>query len=415
MKITTSILLFLIFITHSYTQECEVDGIVYSSYNDIKNLLNKNGCNSCHLDNNIESGWSYNTYESMISSGSCVTPVIIHHNAAESGLFAKLIGSEEACGNLDVPHQIPSQDIQQIERWINYGATKNCIPFFEEVQRTLDINGCGSCHGIVGDYWSYDTYENTIGQGFGSNCNGFENVIPGDANGSLLFDKINNDGYLSCGNEMLGINGPMSTEDIGLIRDWINGGTPELSSSLPVDLSSFTVFDSETAVLLEWSTLSEIGSDKFVIEKSATGTTFIPIGEVKAKGNTSLLTEYEYVDENPTLGNNYYRLRMIDIDGSFDFSNIRLVKNTTIEAELTVFPNPAQNGNRLRVRWFSDNSLQDRTILNLVDVNGRSLQRVIIFEGTNFIRLPDLLEGIYYIMVEDFSGGFLLERVVIID
>jgi hypothetical protein len=69
---------------------------------------------------------------------------------------------------------------------------------------------------------------------------------------------------------------------------------------------------------------------------------------------------------------------------------------------------------RLTVKWLP-RADEESTYLNIVDMNGRNLHRKIIFEGTNYVRLPDLLDGVYYVMVEDLYGGFLLERVVIIN
>jgi len=114
------------------------------------------------------------------------------------------------------------------------------------------------------------------------------------------------------------------------------------------------------------------------------------------------------------LGENYYRLRIIDLDGTYDYSNIRLVRVKSGEASLSVSPNPARSFERLRVKW-NPPAGQVQAYLNLVDVNGQNLTRKVIFEGTNYVRLPSLLEGVYYVIVEDYFEGFLLERIVIID
>ena len=84
---------------------------------------------------------------------------------------------------------------------------------------------------------------------------------------------------------------------------------------LPVELTKFTGYNDGDVNVLNWTTASELNSLKFEVEKSLDAINFTYIGERPAAGNSSLPLNYSLVDEHPIVGNNYYRLKMIDMDG----------------------------------------------------------------------------------------------------
>ncbi|MEL6944906.1 MAG: hypothetical protein AAFO82_19800, partial [Bacteroidota bacterium] len=97
----------------------------------------------------------------------------------------------------------------------------------------------------------------------------------------------------------------------------------EITSScvLPVELIDFkAIAERGTGVWLKWATASEINSDVFLIEKSQDGNIFKEIGKLKAAGNSFKKLDYSYLDENPFEGNNYYRLKQVDLDGQYEYS-----------------------------------------------------------------------------------------------
>ncbi|MEM7161637.1 MAG: T9SS type A sorting domain-containing protein [Bacteroidota bacterium] len=135
---------------------------------------------------------------------------------------------------------------------------------------------------------------------------------------------------------------------------YINGGlyqspqplTPN-NVPLPVILSNFEVHPySANAALLEWQTLSEINSDYFSIERSMTGEDWEFLGQVKAGENSVIPIAYSFVDSQFPAGRDrssylYYRLRMVDLDGTFEFSDIRSLRIEQDQAnQLHIFPNP---------------------------------------------------------------------------
>ncbi|RYF24577.1 MAG: T9SS type A sorting domain-containing protein [Flavobacteriales bacterium] len=115
-------------------------------------------------------------------------------------------------------------------------------------------------------------------------------------------------------------------------------------SVLPVKLNGFTAKkQNNNEVLLKWETLSEKDSRSFVIERSNDGVNFISIGEQLAKGNTTSLNSYSFVDKRPANGYNYYRLKQVDINNDFDYSVVEQVKMAIENRSLQVYPNPASS------------------------------------------------------------------------
>ncbi len=109
---------------------------------------------------------------------------------------------------------------------------------------------------------------------------------------------------------------------------------------LPLHLISFSAAKKESSILLTWKTASEDNTSHFEIERSADARIYTGIGRVTAAGYSTTELKYQYTDSRPLTKNNYYRLKMIDQDGKFEFSRIvkiDLQKPYTVR----ITPNPA--------------------------------------------------------------------------
>ncbi len=115
--------------------------------------------------------------------------------------------------------------------------------------------------------------------------------------------------------------------------------------TLPVELVSFTGSIEGEAIVLNWSTATEINNSHFEIEKSLDGVEFTQIGTVDGNGNYSGLIEYQFTDFDISHTHNYYRLKQVDFDGAYEYHPIIHVHvaNTNTDIELNVFPNPVSN------------------------------------------------------------------------
>ena len=111
---------------------------------------------------------------------------------------------------------------------------------------------------------------------------------------------------------------------------------------LPVVLSYFDAGLHENAVQLRWATTMEENFREFIVQRSANGTEFEDIGSVAGKGFDiyGIESKYGFTDTQPLIGNNYYRLKAVDIDDRFEYFGVKLVKMVAPK-RLAVYPNPS--------------------------------------------------------------------------
>ncbi len=122
-----------------------------------------------------------------------------------------------------------------------------------------------------------------------------------------------------------------------------SGGTTVGATLLPVILVDFTAeLNSDKMVGLSWQTGQESNSNYFSIERSQDGSAWTPIGTVKAAGTSNTTVDYDFTDESPAAGVNYYRLSMVDRDGRYAYSEVKIVRTSTLVNKVTVYPNPAR-------------------------------------------------------------------------
>ena len=137
---------------------------------------------------------------------------------------------------------------------------------------------------------------------------------------------------------------------------------------MPVELTQFEARSNGFEVSLLWETAHEQNSDFFEIERSLDGDSFEKIGSVYASGNSDERRSYNFVDGNPNANKLYYRLKMVDLDGQFEYSDIETVDFKP--APMKIRPNPT-NGEIFFD--FSDSWLQenDGVSIRIIDISGR--------------------------------------------
>jgi hypothetical protein len=107
--------------------------------------------------------------------------------------------------------------------------------------------------------------------------------------------------------------------------------------TIPVEMTTFTAKKVGSANKLAWQTATEINNYYFDVERSNDGATFQNIGKVKGVGNTNTLSNYDFMDENPLAGTNYYRLQQVDVNGKTTTSKTVAV-NSNGKGSVKVFP-----------------------------------------------------------------------------
>ena len=170
---------------------------------------------------------------------------------------------------------------------------------------------------------------------------------------------------------------------------------------LPLDLLSFTVEKMiNNKGKIEWVTANEINLSHFKVQKSVDGKTFYDLTTVQAKGEGSNKTYYNYVDNKLSSGKNYYRLVLVNDDGSFEYSKIEMITN--LENTFSAYPNPATDVFYVSYHNEAPSFKLINSIGQEVKVDYTNANKVIRFD------VSDLPSGIYFLNIET-----SVERIVI--
>jgi len=179
-----------------------------------------------------------------------------------------------------------------------------------------------------------------------------------------------------------------------------------IEGGLPVNLVSFKATKNENQVLLNWSTSSETKSDFFAIERSVTGTIWKTLGKVNASQESSSLKTYSYLDTKPNTGENLYRLKMIDSDGSFAYSRIRSLSFGNAE-QIILYPNPVSG------RLYSNSQVAGNIeSVRLVNVTGQVVAQFseITKDGMS---IGHLATGLYSVQIKKTDGTTQFQKVIV--
>lgn len=169
----------------------------------------------------------------------------------------------------------------------------------------------------------------------------------------------------------------------------------------PVSLINFEYQIKNCAVNLKWATAQEINSKEFILQNSTNGTTWLTIGKVNAKGNSSSRSDYNFVHQNPVNGQNFYRFAAIDKDGTTKYSPVISVNVACGKAVIVVNPNPFTDNVNI---YFT--SVKAGTVtISLRDNTGRQVysRQTTVQSGSNTINLKNLdrlSQGIYILSVK---------------
>jgi hypothetical protein len=177
-------------------------------------------------------------------------------------------------------------------------------------------------------------------------------------------------------------------------------------NTLPVVLDAFTaVLDNDKTISLSWKTELEVNSSHFTIGRSADGVNWETIGTVRAQGNSSNTTDYTFTDEHPLSGSNFYRLQMVDLDNSFTYSEVKVVRASVID-EIGFFPNPARD--YVNVSLGATTTATGTVTVRLISLTGQVMQEQRIAAAPGAVvsfRLANYASGVYILSVIGADGS----------
>jgi len=249
-----------------------------------------------------------------------------------------------------------------------------------EADSLITASTCGTCTSI------HDAYESGITQ-YSNDPSHEDSTLANNATGTYRFIQPRNQISI-----IPNANGYYAEYKVtGFSEFWINGGGVNQNQPLALVLQSFTADKlNASQALLQWNILSGSKTNRFIIEKSSDSINFTDIDSVNYSNGTY---NYQYTDSLFS-GINYYRLKIVDSSGNYQYSQIRAVIKDANVTSIQIYPNPVVN----------------RTLYVKTPVNCRSIQlcdllgRIIITENTsgiyNTLPIPNITTGIYIVTVQ---------------
>ena len=202
--------------------------------------------------------------------------------------------------------------------------------------------------------------------------------------------------------ESHGANGYMLQADITSFSSFYFASN---NFTLPLDLLSFTgQLQNNNTVLLNWKTENEINTSHFVIERSIDGSRFVALGNVTANGRNNVpgSINYAFTDNdaiNQSSQKLYYRLKMVDIDGTYEYSNIVAITLPFITGKITISPNPVINEVKVMVASPEQGQIRWKLMDNVGRIVLKGSEAVSKGSNTFNINMTRLPSGTYYLNV----------------
>ncbi|MEO6868286.1 MAG: T9SS type A sorting domain-containing protein [Ginsengibacter sp.] len=168
------------------------------------------------------------------------------------------------------------------------------------------------------------------------------------------------------------------------------------AAALPVSQFDLNLVKKENQLMLQWHTKGEINSKGFEVQKSKDGSNFITISIVNSTSNNGDDASYQFTDNSPYNGKNYYRLKLVDKDQNFKYSPVRFIDFSS-GGYVKVFPNPVED-----ILNINTNINFEKAILNISDMKGQIvLKSNVSGSGTISVPLNKFAPGMYVARIND--------------
>ena len=169
---------------------------------------------------------------------------------------------------------------------------------------------------------------------------------------------------------------------------------------LPVSIEKISASNNDKSITLNWQTATEVNTINFIIQHSANGNSFTNINTEKAIGSGA--NSYEFTDNSPVNGINYYRLQSVDKDGSSSYSKVVSV-NFGDKQTFSIIPNPAKD-----FASISFSKSVDKATIAVYNITGKQVITQSLNGSTNTYKLntQTLKNGLYVIKVKTATGNY---------
>jgi len=325
----------------------------FSTGNNIRSVASTDG-NSIWVTGGA-TGIAYTTLGATTSTAVVASPTNIRATAFFNGqlYLSTASGSAVRLGAVGTPSPLPTTAGQTLTALAGL-STSTGSPygfFFADLSSTVagvdvlyiadDGTGTGiQKYSLVGGSWvsngniTNGTVTNfTATRGLTGTVSGTTVTLYTVSNAGAIYSLVDNTGY----NQTITANPTLLASAV--TNTALRGiALAPTQFALPINLVSFNASLVNGAVQLWWSTASETNAAGFEVERSSDATQFTTAGKVTANGTAS---SYTYTDDQPLSGVSYYRLKLVDKDGTYTYSNTISINNvTTTGTHLSVYPNP---------------------------------------------------------------------------
>jgi len=212
--------------------------------------------------------------------------------------------------------------------------------------------------------------------------------------------QINSGGFMVAGSTLSSNNGDVGFNN-GSYDMWLVKLSPETTVPIRLDQYNARALGSNS-VLNTWQTAQEINSSHFVVERSIDGRNFNEVGRMQAATNSMVMRNYRFTDQTVDFNANgiyYYRLKMVDLDGSASYSQIEKVTNSTFQS-IIIFPNPVREV--LNIQLYAEQ--QENALIQIYDLKGSLItkRKINITKGANLLKQEvfNLADGSYYVVIQ---------------
>ena len=182
------------------------------------------------------------------------------------------------------------------------------------------------------------------------------------------------------------------------------------SPILPVTLTHFTARAANQQSQLHWQTATELNNRGFEVQwaTAEAPNDWQTLDFVTGAGTTDAPQDYHFTHQRPATGLNYYRLRQLDFDGNFEYSDVQTVAFTNAETPVLIYPNPVHAGYLMVNSGITNADM----IVRIFDATGRLHMQQSASANELRLNISGLVSGIYFVEVAS-EGSITRERVII--
>lgn len=333
--------------------------------------ISSGGGNYSATDTDIASGWHH---IAIVSDGATYNQIYIDGVAANMIATSAAVFSNTTIDlgrrTVSAPSSPFAGQIEELRIW-NVSRTP------AEIMSTLNMELTGGESNLA-TYFNFNL--GTAGGDNGSSCPAAPCIIS-------IADVA--------GNGVTGTLGGFSLT--GPNSNWVASNAP-----LPVEFLSFKALNTVDGISLDWETTQEINNSGFEIQTSSDLNNWEALGFVAGKGGVTEVNSYNFLHTSPKKGQNYYRLKQIDINGAFDFSELVSVYSSGLGV-LNIYPNPSQS--LLNIDGIDVENVRYR----ILDNTGRTIIKSEL--DSNQIDISTLANGLYFLSL-DLPGENIVQRIV---